>query len=169
MKHSNDKPSHSIIWTSIDRGVAFWLMEGNTYYMEIDGVLVDEALNDETGIVLEELKRFEGTPFTLVEDSQQISFSVTYYGWHQGSDRFDKAFENDVVIVSHSVNEINFIRMNLLTLEVIDARKRTYPEPINDIAVMFLPDGQVKLMISRAIEAVDGERTFESVDGPQCK
>ena len=167
MKHNNEKPGYSIIWTSTNRGIAFWIMEGNIYYMEVDGVLVDEALNDETGIVHEELTRFEGTPLTLVEDSQQVSFSVTYYGWYQGSDRFNKAFENDVVIVSHSVNEVIVIRMNLLTLELIDAQKRTYPEPINDVTVMFLPDGQVKLAIWRAIEASDGERTFEFVDGPE--
>ena len=169
MKYNNDKPSHSIIWTSIDHGVAFWLMKGNIYYMAVDGVLLDEALEDKTGIVLEELKRFKGTPFTLLGDSQQISFSVTYYGWYQGSDRFIKAFENDVVIVSHSVNEVSSIRMNLLTLELIDARKRTYPEPIHDVSVMFLPDGQVKLAIWREIEASGCEPTFEIVDGPQRK
>ncbi len=142
-------------------------MDGNIYYMEVDGTLLDEAFEDDARIIPEVLKRFEGTPRTLLDDSQQISFSVTYYGWYQGSDRFNKAFENDVVIVSHSVNEVTFIRMNLLTLGLIDARTRTYPEPIHDVSVAFLPDGQVKMVISRAIEASDGERTFEVVDGPE--
>ncbi len=137
MRDISDKPNHSIIWTSVDRGVAFWIMNGNVYYAEIDGTLSD----------VETLKRGEIPSIMLIENANIRSIQVQYYGWWRGASGFDKSLSNRIAVIANSIDHVYVYFMDAQSLEVLDAKKKRYPSPITHVESYLALDGSLKLMI----------------------